>query len=128
MPNSRPLSSSCLADFIQLLLLCCFHCVVRHNRVAHVACSLHLCLFLLVGCVASQSNVLAEVPTEYAYLLPRPFNDTFTQPFVDIALPTGEAASTLLRARNVSFMSYDADFNTTVESATVVEIASSNTS
>lgn len=86
-----------------------------------------ICLLLLTA--NAQSNLTVQVPAEYAYLLPRPFNNTFTQPFVDTTVPPGPVNATIIEAHNASFISYDSEFNQILGDApTVVEIANSDTS
>lgn len=86
-------------------------------------------IVLLINTAFCQSNGTIHIPAEYAYLLPRPFNNTYTQPFVDTTLPTGDVASTIKAARNASFISYDAEFDDILGvNPKVAEIASSNTS
>lgn len=86
-------------------------------------------IILLAGHVFAQSNLTAQVPGEYAYLLPRPFNSTFTEPFVDTTMPPGRVAETIAASRNASFISYDPDFDAIIGSnPTVSELASSDTS
>lgn len=92
-------------------------------------CVIVTALSLLFGPAYCQSNTTVHVSPEYAYLLPRPFNNTFTQPFVDTILPPGDAANTLDAARNASFISYDPEFDAILGSNPIVStIASSNTS
>jgi len=91
------------------------------------ACFTHLIVFL--GLAFCQSNLTVQVPPQYAYLLPRPFNSTFAQPFVDTLLPAGRVNDTITSARHASFVSYDPEFDTIIgNDPTVVELASSNTS
>lgn len=84
---------------------------------------------LLFSPALCQSNKTVQVPANYAYLLPRPFNNNFTQPFVDTTLPPSGVADTVMAARNASFISYDSEFDAILgDHPTVVEVASSNTS
>ena len=86
-------------------------------------------LVLLAAQALCQSNLAVHVPAEHAYLLPRPFNNSFTQPFVETSVPASDAADSISAARNASFISYDPDFDTIIGSNPIVnEIASSNTS
>ena len=75
-----------------------------------------------------RSNLTIKVPPEYAYLLPRLSNNTFSQPFINITLPAGQANDTIEAARHASFISCDPNFDTIIgNNPTVVELASSNT-
>lgn len=74
-------------------------------------------------------NFTVHVPPEYAYLLPRPFNNTSTPPFVNTTLPAGQAKDIIATTHHASSFSYDPDFDAIISnSPTVVELASSNTS
>lgn len=92
--------------------------------------SLFLSCGLLFACrVTAQSNSTVQVPAEYAYLLPRPFNNSFTQPFVSTTVPLGSVNDTITAARSASFVSYDPEFDLILgDSPVVVELARSNTS
>ncbi|KAK3075558.1 hypothetical protein LTR53_000996 [Teratosphaeriaceae sp. CCFEE 6253] len=60
----------------------------------------------------AQSNLTVQVPAQDTYLLPRPFNSTFNEPFVDTTFGnhTNAASRAISTARNASFIAYDDDF------------------
>lgn len=81
-------------------------------------------------CVEAQSNLTAQVLSEYTFLLPRPFNNTFTQPFVNTTnLPAASSANkTITTAQSSSFLSYDADFLTIIGERPVVRLLATSDS
>ncbi|KAF2101133.1 hypothetical protein NA57DRAFT_35982 [Rhizodiscina lignyota] len=60
----------------------------------------------------SQSNLTVQIPPEDTLLLPRPFNNTFDQPFVNTSGLSSNSSTkrTITAARRASFISYDASF------------------
>ncbi|KAK3116635.1 hypothetical protein LTR53_002810 [Teratosphaeriaceae sp. CCFEE 6253] len=60
----------------------------------------------------AQSNLTAQVPAQDTYLLPRPFDSTFNEPFVDTTFGnhTSAASRAISTARNASFIAYDDEF------------------
>lgn len=60
---------------------------------------------------ATQSNLTAAIPVEYTYLLPRPFNNSFTKPFVETNVSNSSVSSQLSTARKSSFISYSKEFD-----------------
>ncbi|KAK4505017.1 hypothetical protein PRZ48_002980 [Zasmidium cellare] len=73
-----------------------------------------------------QSNLAAHIPNEYTYLLPRPFNNTFTQPFVDTNTSNPTVSSQLSRARNSSFISYSPEFDSILGPSPEVRLTASS--
>ena len=70
----------------------------------------------LSASVVGQSNLTLQIPSQDIFLLPRPFNNTFDQPFVNTTdLPAGSKANlTITAARNSSFIVYDDEFSSII--------------
>lgn len=73
------------------------------------------------------SQLIAQVPVEDTYLLPRPFNNTFTKPFIDTNLSDPSIQETINAARNATFISYSKEFNDIVGSSPQVQLIASST-
>ncbi|KAK5121026.1 hypothetical protein LTR85_005810 [Meristemomyces frigidus] len=67
---------------------------------------------LAAGPAWARSNLTVQVPAVDTLLLPRPFNDSFDQPFVDTTFGnrTSATSATISAARNASFIAYDDEF------------------
>lgn len=71
-----------------------------------------LALLSVSETILAQSNKTAQVPVQDTYLLPRPFNNSFDQPFVETTFGNrSTATSTAIHtARNASFIAYGDEF------------------
>jgi gluconolactonase len=69
-------------------------------------------LALLAALSDGQSNLTAQIPAQDTYLLPRPFNSSYNEPFVNTTFfnQTSSAARAVQAAKNASFIAYDPEF------------------
>lgn len=89
---------------------------------AHVLTASTLLQVLFVS-----SQLIAQVPVEYTYLLPRPFDNTFTKPFIDTNVSDPFVQKTINAARNATFISYSEEFDDIIGSSPGVQLVASST-
>lgn len=85
-----------------------------------------LAILNILPFVATQSNRTVPIPNEYSYLLPRPFNNTLTKPFVDTNVTDSNVSQILSEARNASFISYSSEFDEILGSNPQVRLIASS--
>lgn len=88
-------------------------------------------IIAVLSCVAyaacAQRDLIVHIPVEDTYLLPRPFNNTFTQPFIDTNVSDQSFLQRIEDARNSAFISYSTEFDNILgPSPTVHLIANSS--
>ncbi|TKA59720.1 hypothetical protein B0A55_12897 [Friedmanniomyces simplex] len=74
--------------------------------------ALALVLLAVTRLTTAQSNLTAQVPAQDTFLLPRPFNSSFNEPFVSTTFGnrTSSTSRAIDAARNDSFVAYDDEF------------------
>lgn len=79
-----------------------------------------------LSCVAraacAQLDSIARIPVEDTYLLPRPFNNTFTRPFIDTNIFDEAVFQRIQDAQSTAFISYSAEFDEILGSSPTVEL------
>lgn len=86
-------------------------------------------LLALFGGALAQSNGSVRISRQETFLLPRPFQNNITRPFVDIDVADGTLNSTIEAAKEASFISFDNEFDAILGPAPEIRLqASSNRS
>lgn len=75
---------------------------------------------------ASARNLTAHILVDHTYLLPRPFNNTFTLPFIDTNLSDPNFTQVINTAKTSPFISYDSEFNTILGSSSHLHLIANN--